>query len=78
MGIASSFYVLANMVGPTAGGYVAATLGLRENFFITGVLLAVSLFFLNKSFIDLKSGTSPIPSQDQMQTIQPTAVEDTV
>jgi DHA1 family multidrug resistance protein-like MFS transporter len=78
MGIASSFYVLANMVGPTAGGYIAATLGLRENFFITGVLLAVSLFFLNKSFIDLKSGTSPIPSQDHMQAIQPTAVEDTV
>ncbi len=78
MGIASSFYVLANVVGPTAGGYVAAHVGLRENFFVTGVLLAVSLFFLNKSFIDLKAGESPVVSEEQAQPIRPAAVEETV
>jgi MFS family permease len=78
MGIASSFYVLANVVGPTAGGYVAAHVGLRENFFVTGVLLAFSLFFLNKSFIDLKAGESPVVSEEQAQPIRPAAVEETV
>jgi len=60
MGVASSFYILANMVGPTAGGYIAAHVGLRETFYISGALLAFSLLFLNRSFIDLKAGEVPV------------------
>jgi MFS family permease len=77
MGIASSFYVLANIVGPTAGGYVAAHIGLRENFYITGMLLAISLLFLNRSFVDLKSGEPPLPEEREPQTVKAATVEDT-
>ncbi|MBI2619037.1 MAG: MFS transporter [Ignavibacteriales bacterium] len=54
MGIASSFHTLANMVGPTMGGYVASHLGLRQNFFITGGILLLTVFFVRFFFIDLR------------------------
>ncbi|HWP82812.1 MAG TPA: MFS transporter [Bacteroidota bacterium] len=54
MGIASSFNVLANLFGPTVGGYVAAYVGLRENFYITSGVLVLSLVFLRRSFVDLR------------------------
>ncbi len=54
MGIASSFNILANLIGPTAGGYVAAYAGLRENFFITGGLLGVSVLFVHRFFVDMR------------------------
>ncbi|MBI4417759.1 MAG: MFS transporter, partial [Ignavibacteriales bacterium] len=43
MGIASSFHVLANMVGPTAGGQLAASIGKRQNFFFTGAILLMTM-----------------------------------
>ncbi len=36
MGIASSSYILGNMIGPSLGGQIAAEFGLRANFYITG------------------------------------------
>ena len=68
MSIASSSHILASMIGPTAGGYIAAATGLRENFFVTGVLLAASLLFLRKSFVDLKGNEFP---KDAAQETQP-------
>lgn len=76
MGIASSFYVLANMVGPTVGGYIAAHIGLRESFYISGVLLAFSLVFLNRSFVDLKAGQVPVPEAQEHQRSRTATVED--
>ena len=54
MGIASSFHVLANMVGPTAGGQIAASMGIRQNFFITGSILALTALFVSLFFVDLR------------------------
>ncbi len=70
MGIASSSHILAAVIGPTAGGYIASTLGLRENFYMTGALLAISLLFVKTIFVDLEEkGTtaaeSPIVVQAQ-------------
>ena len=63
MGIASSSQVLANVIGPTTGGYIAAATGLRANFYMTGALLTASLLFLRTSFVDMKGseerGTAP-------------------
>ncbi|MCX6143932.1 MAG: MFS transporter [Ignavibacteriales bacterium] len=63
IGIASSSQVLANVVGPTTGGYIAAATGLRANFFVTGALLTASLLFLRRSFVDMRGseelGTIP-------------------
>lgn len=53
MGIASSATVLGNMLGPTIGGYIASSFGLRENFYATGILLALSLLFVKAIFVDL-------------------------
>jgi MFS family permease len=50
MGIAASAHVFAAMVGPPAGGYIASAFGLRENFYATGILLAVSFLFLKAVF----------------------------
>ena len=71
MGIASSSHVLAAIIGPTAGGYIASAFGLRENFYMTGILLAISLFFVKTIFVDLEetgaaAAESPIvlPTED--------------
>jgi len=53
MGIASSFQLLANMVGPTSGGYIAAHLGLRENFIVTGGILAATALIVRRTFEDV-------------------------
>jgi DHA1 family multidrug resistance protein-like MFS transporter len=67
MGIASSSQVLANMIGPIMGGYIAAATGFRENFFVTGALLAASLLFLRRSFVDMRGNAQrdAIPRQVQ-------------
>jgi len=71
MGIASGSHVLASMIGPMAGGYVASTLGLRENFYMTGAVLAISLFFVKAIFVDLEEKEAPtseapvvVPTED--------------
>ncbi|HAL55280.1 MAG TPA: hypothetical protein DCP63_02080 [Bacteroidetes bacterium] len=61
MGIASSFHVLANMIGPTAGGYLASQVGLRQNFFVTGGILAASLLFVRQAFVDLRGSVTAKP-----------------
>ncbi len=44
MGIASSAFILANLIGPLSGGYFAAHLGLRETFLVSGVILLGASF----------------------------------
>jgi DHA1 family multidrug resistance protein-like MFS transporter len=66
MGIASSFNVLANLVGPAAGGTVGAYVGLRENFLITGALLGVSVLFVRRFFVDLRGGPPPAAEEQQI------------
>jgi MFS family permease len=46
LGVASSFQILGNMIGPILGGYAAGILGIKTSFFITG-----SVFFLMASII---------------------------
>jgi DHA1 family multidrug resistance protein-like MFS transporter len=74
MGIASSSQVLANVIGPTTGGTIAAATGLRENFFVTGALLAAALLFLRRSFVDLRGSEEPetLPQQTQLGDEAPT------
>lgn len=60
MGIASSSYILASMVGPTLGGQIAAAVGLRANFFITGGLLIAALLVVQMVFVDMH-GVAPQP-----------------
>jgi DHA1 family multidrug resistance protein-like MFS transporter len=64
MGIAASAHVLASMIGPTAGGYIASSLGLRENFYVAGALLAACLFFVRVAFIDLHGKDHPSSEDD--------------
>jgi MFS family permease len=45
LGVASSFQVLGNMIGPMTGGLAAGYLGLRVSFLITGLLFFVISFF---------------------------------
>ncbi len=54
IGIAASFNILASMIGPVLGGYIAAQAGLRENFFITGGLLFSSAIVVHLFFIDMR------------------------
>lgn len=58
MGIASSFNILANMVGPTTGGYLGGYVGLRQNFFITGGILASTLLLVRFYFQDMRGTVS--------------------
>jgi MFS transporter, DHA1 family, multidrug resistance protein len=52
LGIATSFQILGNMIGPILGGAAAAAFGLRINFLLTGVIFlliaAVSFFKINR------------------------------
>jgi DHA1 family multidrug resistance protein-like MFS transporter len=61
IGIAASFNILASMIGPVLGGYIAAQAGLRENFFITGGLLLSSALVVHLFFIDMR-GTDELTS----------------
>lgn len=58
MGIAASGNILANMIGPPAGGYIASHFGLRETFFVTGGMLLVTVLFLRSAFIDMRGAES--------------------
>jgi MFS transporter, DHA1 family, multidrug resistance protein len=60
IGIASSFNILAAMIGPPFGGYIAANVGLRHNFFITGGILLSAVIVVRLFFIDMH-GTGQIP-----------------
>lgn len=75
MGIAASGNILANMIGPPTGGYIASHLGLRETFFVTGGMLVVTVLYLRSAFIDLRG------SESQTQTVKeeapPTLAEST-
>jgi MFS transporter, DHA1 family, multidrug resistance protein len=64
IGIATSSNIFASMIGPTFGGYIAASFGLRGNFFITGGLLLVALSIVQSLFVDVPSTLvhSPVSS----------------
>jgi MFS family permease len=59
MGIAASCTILASMVGPVASGYIAAHLGIRQNFFVTGEVLAVAALLVWRFFIEGREPTQP-------------------
>jgi len=63
MGIASSSYILGSMVGPSVGGQLAAGIGLRANFYITGGLLLVTLLLIRTIFIDMGGSASRTSSE---------------
>jgi DHA1 family multidrug resistance protein-like MFS transporter len=54
MGIATSINILASMIGPTVGGFIAAHYGLREIFFISGAMLFSSVIVIQYCFIDMR------------------------
>ena len=69
MGIASSGNILANMIGPIAGGFIAAHVGLRQNFFITGGILILTVFLVRGFFVDMKQNQSHSSSEDAGQRL---------
>ena len=69
MGIASSFSMFASMIGPTVGGYVGASLGLREGFFIAGGILILTVVVTRLFFVDLVGSTpADTPAEPMLQT----------
>ena len=54
MGIASSAHILAAIIGPITGGYIASTFGLRVSFYMTGIVLIISFLFVKTVFVDLR------------------------
>jgi DHA1 family multidrug resistance protein-like MFS transporter len=71
MGIAASAHILAAIIGPISGGYIASTFGLRVSFYMTGIVLFISYLFVKTVFVDLKEqkATSPdstvvVPPED--------------
>ena len=52
MGIASSFYILANVVGPISGGYIGAHFGLRVAFIASGTILFLVAASVSRSIHD--------------------------
>ena len=69
MGIASSGNILANMIGPLAGGFIAANVGLRQNFFITGGILMLTVFLVRGFFVDMKQNQPHSSSEDVGQPV---------
>lgn len=72
MGIASSMQILANMIGPISGGYIAAHIGLRENFFVTGGILAATSLLVHRSFVDFRQ---PRLNPDSRDASEPSAFD---
>ena len=52
MGIASSFYILANIIGPISGGYIGAHFGLRTAFVVSGLILFLVTVIVSRSLHD--------------------------
>jgi DHA1 family multidrug resistance protein-like MFS transporter len=69
MGIASSGNILANMIGPLAGGFIAAHVGLRQNFFITGGILMLTVFLVRGFFVDMQQNQPHSSSEDVGQPV---------
>lgn len=59
MGIASSAFILANLIGPLSGGFFAAHLGLRETFIVSGI------FLFGASFVIYQFLKEPIASSSK-------------
>jgi MFS family permease len=38
LGVASSFQIIGNMIGPVIGGYAVGVMGIRTSFFLTGIV----------------------------------------
>ena len=50
LGVASSFQILGNMIGPIIGGYAVGLMGIKTSFFLTGVIFFVIASFIYTSF----------------------------
>lgn len=67
MGIASSFYILANIVGPLSGGYVASHLGLRASFAVSGAILLLTTLLVWRYLFDVPERTTAVVHVDQQE-----------
>lgn len=75
IGIASSFNILAAMIGPPLGGYIAANVGLRQNFFITGAILFSTVIIVQLFFVDLH-GADELPASAVEEITQTEILEE--
>ena len=51
MGVASSFTILGNMIGPLTYSLITPLIGLRNIFMFAGILLFVNIIYINFSKI---------------------------
>ena len=65
MGIASSFTLLGNLIGPISSGYIAAVTNIDFIFILSGVLLTAGGF---ASYKYLKPGDDQIIANDKIET----------
>jgi DHA1 family multidrug resistance protein-like MFS transporter len=65
MGIAASGNILANMIGPPAGGFIASHVGLRETFYVTGGMLILTVLYVRSAFIDMRGSEFQAPLQNE-------------
>ncbi|HEY4643496.1 MAG TPA: MFS transporter, partial [Bacteroidota bacterium] len=71
MGIASSFYILANILGPVTGGSVAGQFGIRGAFIVSGMILFSVAFFIWRFFFDVSdSAESTARTADEQPTYE--------
>ncbi len=49
MGIASSLFVLANMIGPILGGLMASSFGFNKVFYVSGIILSLTSIYIFKN-----------------------------
>lgn len=71
MGIASSFYILANILGPVTGGSVAGEFGIRGAFIVSGMLLLAVALFIWRFFFDVSdSAESSTRTAEQQPTFE--------
>ncbi|MBI3587248.1 MAG: MFS transporter [Ignavibacteriales bacterium] len=75
MGIAASMNILANLLGAPLGGLLGANLGFRTVFFVTGSVLASTVFIVKRYFIDLRLDSAPLAEAEHEQD-ETTAIEE--
>jgi DHA1 family multidrug resistance protein-like MFS transporter len=63
MAVASSMTILGNMIGPVAGGFIAAHYGIIASFVGTSVLMVCNGILVFRTLDDSSTGAVPAPSQ---------------
>jgi DHA1 family multidrug resistance protein-like MFS transporter len=65
MGIASSFTLLGNLIGPVSSGYIASVTSIKFIFVLSGVILASSSLLAYKKLIETHEGAPAISKKDK-------------